>query len=872
MPVGNHTVSLSGKSMGGTLFSETWSFTVLPPTGPARADNDKPNIDKQSPSGVVLLSLFTPTISARFADAASGIDVGSIKLWLNDKEVSAQAQVEMAVDGQSGVIKYTVPNSAPLPVGIHKVTLQVKDKNGTIPYTGSSNGLPAGPNMAEANWQFAVAVPPSISNLSPKDITLPAGTTSPIISASFAGNTPPAAPIDLASVKFFIDGIDLSSQAQISADGVSYTPSASSPLNPGPHLVVLIASNTAYGIAQVVWGFEIDTVSLYQIKLDEVSEVTTTKLSETELRINVQSNKSHATKITVTGFNANNIASTAPAYFKTVIPAVNPPINTTTTPDTYDALPSFQYVAKVKLSPGNNDLTITAEFADGQKRTLKQVIYHDAPPQIHFTTPTDFSTFGPLNLGSNTPGGSLNLSGVVERPVTITGSVSKVVPKVMINQQSAVLTVIGSGQNQTTQFTFSNFFLHEGVNLLTAIATDAEGQTGTTSITLYVDQTAPLLTVEAPVNTATFVPTFGGIATTNKPAQLYPQAITSQAKLDIRGVVNDAVEAGVRAPYPSVTVTHAVTGQTTQALVSDRFFIAQDVPLILGQNILTVTATDWVGNSRSQSIAVSRINVGSSRLSLAGGNRQRGPSNTELPTPLSITASDKQGNPIANLAIAFEVIRGTGTLNPGISLTADNSQSNSNTVGGGKLPKSISAKTDGINLARALTIRTDKHGKASVWYTLGRQAGEAANMVKASLANPEINMTSNAITAITGPITEEVIFTATALRGQPKTILLEGGGSQYAETRGQALDPLSVVVYDGDNNPIPGAIVGFRVEPSEDAATAVFESSISNNNVQALSTVTNAKQNLFLTQADNNGRAVARPLMGDKAGIVRVSA
>jgi hypothetical protein len=63
---------------------------------------------------------------------------------------------------------------------------------------------------------------------------------------------------------------------------------------------------------------------------------------------------------------------------------------------------------------------------------------------------------------------------------------------------------------------------------------------------------------------------------------------------------------------------------------SDRFFIVEDAALDVGQNNLLVTATDWVGNARSQKLTVSRVNVGSHRITLADGNRQRSALNTGL--------------------------------------------------------------------------------------------------------------------------------------------------------------------------------------------------------------------------------------------------
>jgi hypothetical protein len=74
----------------------------------------------------------------------------------------------------------------------------------------------------------------------------------------------------------------------------------------------------------------------------------------------------------------------------------------------------------------------------------------------------------------------------------------------------------------------------------------------------------------------------------------------------------------------------ARNGCTSTRKVSDRFFIVEDVAGDGGQNELTVTATDWVGNARTQRLVVSRVNVGSNRITLAGANRQRAASNTGL--------------------------------------------------------------------------------------------------------------------------------------------------------------------------------------------------------------------------------------------------
>ena len=348
-----------------------------------------------------------------------------------------------------------------------------------------------------------------------------------------------------------------------------------------------------------------------------------------------------------------------------------------------------------------------------------------------------------------------------------------------------------------------------------------------------------------------------------------------------------ALEGGLKVPYPTVTVNNITTGLTTPGKVSDRFFIVEDVPLDVGQNELTVTATDWVGNARSQKLTVSRVNVGSNRITLAGGNRQRGALNTELVKPLIVTAIDRAGLPLANIALTFEVLRGTGSINPATtSSTTTTTGSGSNTITttipnaltGALQPKT---KPNGVNFARRLLIVTDANGRAAVWFTLGKQSGEAGNMVQVSgsdansvnataTSNQSNPSTSSGRTDI--EISESVVFTATGDRGVPAKFLAEGGGAQYAETGGQPLDALTAVTYDGEVNPVPGAIIAYVIE-TEGAGGGVdlddgakFTTS-SASNALAIS----ANRKVLITSADNNGRSAARPTMGTATGTVRVS-
>ena len=555
----------------------------------------------------------------------------------------------------------------------------------------------------------------TITALTPKDVILTPTQARPTIRASYA-NSNVNVSITTNSVRLFVDGIDVTALATVTATDISYTPTAD--LATGPHTLYLSVDNSDNITAQAVWGFELDVLATYELTFVTPSTPVnnaTVKTPTLEATLTATANKTYANKVTINAVNAANSSNkTVDAQIKFITTGTAP--YTTSTP---------VWTATVPLTAGVNTLTATATFTNGQTRTATRTINFDAPPVVAFTSPNDFQTFGAIN-----PTSPRDLTGNVERPVTLTGTVNKPLAQitgVMINQQSATLTATPGSNGTQTTFTFPNFFLREGTNLVTATASDAGGQIGTASLTLYVDQTAPILTIEGPVNTglAGLAMPFG--KSNNNPTALIASALTSNAKIDVRGIVNDAVEGGLKVPYPTVTVANITTGLTTPGKVSDRFFIVEDVPLDVGQNELTVTATDWVGNARTQKLIVSRVNAGSNRITLAGGNRQRGALNTELAKPLIVTAIDKAGLPLASIALTFEVLRGTGSINPATtSSTTTTTGSGSNTVTT-TLPNALTGalqpktKPNGVNPARRLLITTDANGRAVVWFTLGKR-------------------------------------------------------------------------------------------------------------------------------------------------------
>lgn len=451
------------------------------------------------------------------------------------------------------------------------------------------------------------------------------------------------------------------------------------------------------------------------------------------------------------------------------------------------------YLAEIALQDGQNRIVAEARFANDATIAAEIQVTYVGLAQITVTNPTDWETLGPL---PGTSGNATNLTGAVQRAVTVSGTLNRPVERVEVNQQLAQLEASGKA------FHFDEFLLREGANLISVNAIDAYGRISTANLTVYVDQTAPLLSVE-------------GLA-----------SVTSANRIDVRGVVNDAVEGGLNAAEPRVTILNTANTQTTTAIASDRYYIAQDVPLELGNNTLRVTAVDQVGNARSREASVTRIAAGSPRVTLLGGNRQRARVSTQLPQPLAIAAIAPDGLPLAGIPIHFDVLRGSGHLSD-IQ---------------GAIPR-----PDGLNPARHQVVNTDAAGRAQIWLTLGSEALEAGDSVRARSLDHS----------------EEVTFTATGLRGEPFSVLVAGtAGTQYAQTLSQPVDAMGVVVLDRDNNPSISVPVIFRVSSGDAHFTA-----------QSAPNGTPAQDGQsIVVSTDKNGMASVRPMTGEHAGVVEVVA
>ena len=495
-----------------------------------------PVIDPVAPQGDQSADVVRPVVEAQFSDVGAGVDPTDVTMILDGADVTALASVD------SDSVRFEP--GADLDDGMHEVTVDVTDRAG---------------NQTTRSWSFQTGAIPEVEILAPLADLHPFGE----VPALHAVVSLSRGEVDPQSLRVFLNDIDLSASATLVAepDG-SY--SVRCPLDDarsaGQYTIYL---ELASGSGRSAWAervFEMAPEQRHELTL--VSPALGSELLQPMVRVVVASDSTAGAPRSMT---IGGIQASAEGW----------------------ADGAYRFGAVLTLVDGQNPVEVRAHYADGVTRSMDFVLMHDAPASLRITSPQDWSAFGPLvREGQVMPGAATDLTGNVQRPVPVVGELSKPVASVQINQQQAQLSADGRS------FEFPAFFLHEGTNLLSVVATDARGRSSTAQLTLYVDQTAPLVTVESPES----------------------DAATSARLIDVRGFVNDAVEARVGAPQPIVEVTNEANGQRVVAEVFNLGYEARDIPLEVGINRLSVTARDQFGNTRSRQLEVARTAVGATRL------------------------------------------------------------------------------------------------------------------------------------------------------------------------------------------------------------------------------------------------------------------
>ena len=308
-----------------------------------------------------------------------------------------------------------------------------------------------------------------------------------------------------------------------------------------------------------------------------------------------------------------------------------------------------------------------------------------------------------------------------------------------MDDPQAVIVVNGiTATNNGGTFTAQGVILREGSNTVTATGTNASGGVGTASVSVVLDTTPPSVAIDSPSD----------------------KVVVTTPQVYVTGLVNDVVPGTVNSAQVSVTVNGV------QATVSNRSFMAEDVLLVPGQNIINAVATDRAGNTSTAKITVIlQDSTTQQRILQVSGNGQAGTIGTTLAQPLVVAAFNSLGQAMPNVPITFALAKSDGQL--------------------------IAFPQQG----RQITVQTDANGIASASLQLGTRIGNGNNQVLVSSPG----------------FVGQVMFCATATVGNPSQIQQISGAFQQGAI-GQALpEPLVVAVLDAKGNPVGGVPVAFTV-------------------------------------------------------------
>jgi hypothetical protein len=364
----------------------------------------------------------------------------------------------------------------------------------------------------------------------------------------------------------------------------------------------------------------------------------------------------------------------------------------------------------VQLALGSNPVITSAIDVAGNLSKSDRALVYTRVPVVAITSPTNLSY--------------LNIT-----PTTVTGTVDDSTATVTVNSVQAA--VVGGGFSVALP-------LAEGPNVITASATSQAGATGTASAQVTLDTTPPHVTITSPPD----------------------GFVTTADKVSVAGSINDIVVGTVNEEQAQVTVN----GEQSQ--VANRTFLAADVPLSVGENIIKAIGRDRVGNSVTTQITVTRQATTEPHILLVSGNNQTGAVGTTVASQLVVALKDGSGNPVPDKTVVFKVTQNDGMV------------------------------STGGDAAPTVLATTDAQGEARAAWKLGMRAGAGGNSVEAY----SVGFDSTAI------------FTATGAQGQAGKIIVDTGNDQIGVINQPLPKPLIAVVVDEGNNRLAGVPVTFTVK------------------------------------------------------------
>ncbi len=281
--------------------------------------------------------------------------------------------------------------------------------------------------------------------------------------------------------------------------------------------------------------------------------------------------------------------------------------------------------------------------------------------------------------------------------------------------------------------------------------------------------------------------TFTTVTQDSSPPTVFIDTPSSGAQL-VAGTVDVAGRVGDRlSGFMNLSVdVNGIPADVNVGIGTNGSFLARNVPLLAGNTVLSVTATDGVGNAAGTQISVSQVVASSetATLSIISGNGQDDFVEMELDQPLVVNIV-RGVTPFANKLVTFTATRSNGRL--------------SETAGGaGQI---------------SVQVRTDAMGNAQAFLRLGTDAGHG----------------NNRVTVTSKDVIGEVVFCASATARPPTQINIGSGNQQRAEAGALTPEPIRVWVNDGCNG-AEGIPVTFTVVQGGGAVNGENTATVSTSN------------------------------------------
>jgi hypothetical protein len=253
----------------------------------------------------------------------------------------------------------------------------------------------------------------------------------------------------------------------------------------------------------------------------------------------------------------------------------------------------------IPLRPGANVITVTVTDALGRTATdsLSVEFTDVGAPTVTITGPTEEPIY-------HTESNSIILSGNASDDV-------RVVSVIWSNDRG------GSGTCAGTDSWTANVTLQPGRNEVTVTATDESGNSGkdVLIVNYSVDTTVPTVQITTPTSESTYTTNNGTIA--------------------IGGTASD--DTGIA----SVIWSNDRGGSGTCAGTTN--WIASNIRLSIGQNVITVTATDFFGKTNTDVITVTYTGIRAPEIEITGPTTGSTYSTADLTVSISGTAAHDAG-------------------------------------------------------------------------------------------------------------------------------------------------------------------------------------------------------------------------------------